>query len=78
MRSRRSAIEEVRLSSADSVRTKAVAQIPASAITIEHLVGEGNFAAVYKGLWNGAPVALKKLKDPRVVESFLAEIEILK
>lgn len=59
-------------------KCKIISEIQPSAITIEYLIGEGNFASVYKGFWNGAPVALKKLKDSKLIESFLSEIDILK
>jgi hypothetical protein len=39
--------------------------------------GSGNFSTVYKGLWDGALVALKSLKEDEI-EEFMREVSLLK
>ncbi len=47
-------------------------------ITIKTKLGTGNFGEVYHGDWNGAEVALKRLKSAEDLEEFVKEIRILR
>ncbi|PRP75306.1 tyrosine-protein kinase Fer-like [Planoprotostelium fungivorum] len=40
-------------------------------------IGRGNFGAVYRGDWNGTPVALKKLNDRDKYEECIKEFSVL-
>lgn len=40
-----------------------------STLTFEDVVGRGNFAVVYRGLWEGKQVALKKMRLPSGISS---------
>jgi len=40
-------------------------------------LGEGNYGQVYKGLWLGTEVAMKKLKSPNHFNDFMTEAETL-
>ena len=42
--------------------------VPASALTLGKLLGEGGFGAVYQGLYNGEPVAIKRLKTQNLTD----------
>eukprot|EP01114_Cavostelium_apophysatum_P023761 TRINITY_DN9057_c0_g1_i1.p1 TRINITY_DN9057_c0_g1~~TRINITY_DN9057_c0_g1_i1.p1 ORF type:complete len:485 (-),score=84.33 TRINITY_DN9057_c0_g1_i1:108-1562(-) len=46
-------------------------------ITVERRLGGGNFGEVFLGTWNGAEVALKKLKDIENADDFEKELSIL-
>lgn len=39
-------------------------EIPASALSLGTVLGEGEFGIVHKGRWNGTPVAIKVLRLP--------------
>lgn len=47
-------------------------------LVIEQLIGQGAFGQVFKGKWNGTPVAIKKLLpeaiDRHNIEEFMSEI----
>ncbi len=47
-------------------------------VNILEKLGAGNFGEVYKGEWNGAEVALKKLKSQEDFEEFAKEAMVLK
>ena len=36
--------------------------IPSKALQLDELIGEGSYAEVYRGKWEGREVAIKKLK----------------
>jgi len=44
----------------------------------EGKIGEGNFAIVYRGVWNGVHVALKACKQKNYWDGFVEEIKVLK
>lgn len=46
-------------------------------IEIKEKLGGGNFGEVYLGMWNSAPVAAKKLKDPSNQAEFKKELDTL-
>lgn len=48
-----------------------VYKIDFSALETSHQLGEGSFGVVYKGEYRGADVAVKKLKQQKVVYFFL-------
>lgn len=48
-----------------------------SGITVQECIATGNFAQVFRGDWNGTPVALKLLKDPKDFAEFYREREVL-
>ena len=48
--------------------------VPASALTLGKLLGEGGFGAVYQGLYNGDPVAIKRLKTQNLTDKAVEEL----
>ncbi len=48
--------------------------VPASALTLGKLLGEGGFGAVYEGLYNGDPVAIKRLKTQDLTDKAVEEL----
>ncbi|MBS0349831.1 MAG: protein kinase, partial [Proteobacteria bacterium] len=48
--------------------------VPASALTLGKLLGEGGFGAVYQGLYNGEPVAIKRLKTQGLTDKAFEEL----
>ena len=55
--------------------------IPASALTLGQLLGEGAYGSVYQGVWNDQPVAIKRLKaqhlTEKAIEEFRREAQIM-
>lgn len=49
-----------------------------SNVQIKQLLGKGNFGAVYLAVWNGTPVAAKKLNNKEEWNAFLREASILR
>ena len=39
---------------------------------------KGKFSVVYYGIWNGTPVALKKLNDENDLKEFESEAKLIK
>ncbi len=48
--------------------------VPNSALTLGKLLGEGGFGAVYQGLYNGDPVAIKRLKTQDLTDKAVEEL----
>ncbi len=48
--------------------------IPASALTLVKLLGEGAYGSVYEGVWNEQPVAIKRLKAQHLTEKAFEEL----
>ena len=48
--------------------------IPASALTLGKLLGEGAYGSVYQGVWNDQPVAIKRLKAQHLTEKAIEEL----
>ena len=48
--------------------------IPASALTLGQLLGEGAYGSVYQGVWNDQPVAIKRLKAQLLTEKAIEEL----
>lgn len=46
-------------------------------VVILDKIGDGNFGEVYKGLWQGVEVALKKMNTPDQTEAFFEEALLL-
>ncbi len=55
--------------------------IPANALTLGPLLGEGAYGSVYQGVWNDQPVAIKRLKaqhlTEKAIEEFRREAQIM-
>lgn len=54
--------------------------IPSKCITLEIIIGEGEFGSVYKGKMNGTPVAVKTLRDEHTrknKQEFLREASVM-
>lgn len=50
-----------------------ITNIPFFDLQIKSKLGEGSFGEVYRGTWNGADVALKKLKNTELFDEFQRE-----
>ncbi len=48
--------------------------VPASALTLGKLLGEGAYGSVYEGLWNDQAVAIKRLKAQHLTEKAVEEL----
>jgi serine/threonine protein kinase len=48
--------------------------VPASALTLVKLLGEGAYGSVYEGLWNDQAVAIKRLKAQHLTEKAIEEL----
>ncbi len=48
--------------------------IPASALTLGQLLGEGAYGSVYQGVWNDQLVAIKRLKAQHLTEKAVEEL----
>ena len=48
-------------------------QIPYEDLEIQDQIGGGGFSLVYRGLWKGTPVAIKKWFDPSMSEEMMQE-----
>ncbi len=48
--------------------------LPASALTLVKLLGEGAYGSVYEGVWNDQPVAIKRLKAQHLTEKAIEEL----
>lgn len=48
-------------------------QIPMEDLEIQDQIGGGGFSLVYKGLWKGTPVAIKKWFDPNMTDQLMQE-----
>eukprot|EP00798_Chlamydomonas_sp_ICE-L_P022805 gene22805-29970_t len=48
-------------------------QIPIDDLEIQDQIGGGGFSIVYKGLWKGTPVAVKKWFDPNATDQLMQE-----
>jgi hypothetical protein len=62
-------------SEAANVEMKPVKML--SGVTVLEKIGQGNFSIVYKGLWDGSPVALKLLKADEM-DDFEREVSLLR
>jgi serine/threonine protein kinase len=51
------------MKSAHTSHTTSAKHIDFSTLTLQHRLGAGGFGVVHYGLWDGAPVAVKQLKD---------------
>uniref|UniRef100_T1GJB2 Protein kinase domain-containing protein n=1 Tax=Megaselia scalaris TaxID=36166 RepID=T1GJB2_MEGSC len=54
--------------------------IPSKCVVLEHIIGEGEFGSVYKGTFNGNPVAIKTLRDEHTrknKQEFLREASVM-
>eukprot|EP01118_Nematostelium_gracile_P013917 TRINITY_DN531_c0_g1_i1.p1 TRINITY_DN531_c0_g1~~TRINITY_DN531_c0_g1_i1.p1 ORF type:complete len:397 (-),score=127.51 TRINITY_DN531_c0_g1_i1:45-1235(-) len=61
----------------DDVEMMALNSLRLENVTVQHKLGEGNFGAVYHGLWNETPVALKKLTQAEAFDEFAKEAALL-
>ena len=48
--------------------------VPASALTLVKLLGEGAYGSVYEGLWNEQTVAIKRLKAQHLTDKAIEEL----
>ncbi len=46
-------------------------------VKLQRKLGGGNFGEVFYGVWNGTPVACKKLKTEEEFKEFIAEADLL-
>ncbi|GAX84108.1 hypothetical protein CEUSTIGMA_g11531.t1 [Chlamydomonas eustigma] len=51
----------------------AASQIPFEDLEIQDQIGGGGFSLVYRGLWKGTPVAIKKWFDPNATEQLMQD-----
>lgn len=52
---------------------RASCQIPYEELDIQDQIGGGGFSLVYRGLWKGTPVAIKKWFDPNATDEMMQE-----
>jgi hypothetical protein len=55
---------------------RAASQIPYEDLEIQDQIGGGGFSLVYRGLWKGTPVAIKKWFDPNATEQMMQEFRL--
>lgn len=48
-------------------------QIPYEDLDVQDQIGGGGFSLVYRGLWKGTPVAIKKWFDPVATDQLMQE-----
>lgn len=53
--------------------TSAACQIPYEDLEMQDQIGGGGFSLVYRGLWKGTPVAVKKWFDPNATDQLMQE-----
>lgn len=63
----------MRTACAGSLHHRAAIQIPYEELDVQDQIGGGGFALVYRGMWQGTPVAIKKWFDPNITDELYQE-----
>jgi hypothetical protein len=52
---------------------RSTSNIPYEELDVQDQIGGGGFSLVYRGLWQGTPVAIKKWFDPQITDQLMQE-----